>query len=52
MIFKRWTQRYRKWKDWRRYTWMGPVRQILVLFKLIPCTWFDNYQISDKENKT
>ena len=22
---------------------MGPVKQLLVLFHLIPCTWFDNY---------
>lgn len=43
MIFKKWISRYRKWKEWRKYTWMGPVRQLLVLFDIIECTWFDEF---------
>lgn len=43
MMFKKWIGRYQKWKIWRQYTWMGPVRQLLVLFNLIECTWFDKF---------
>jgi hypothetical protein len=43
VIFKKWISRYRKWKEWRKYTWMGPVRQLLVLFNLVECTWFDEF---------
>lgn len=50
MIFKKWINRYHKWREWRLYTWMGPVRQLLVLFNLIECTWFDEF-IPGKQNE-
>ena len=40
---KRLIHRYRRWKEWRELTYMNKFEQILVLLKLKPCTWFENF---------
>jgi hypothetical protein len=45
VVISKWKQRYRKWKIWKRYTWYGRFRQLLVLFGIEKNSYFDSFQI-------
>ena len=46
-MIKKWKARYRKWKIWRKYTWYGKFRQLLVLFGLEKNIHFDQFKVQE-----